>query len=125
GRHFVAIQFHIRNQDGEAALLRRQCTREYKVTPVTRKIRELLGLDPGERSAGRVKVQLWMGISLDETKRMRDNRESWIDNYYPLVERRMTRWDCELWLTKHGYTVPRKSACIGCPYHDNVTWRDM
>jgi len=125
GRRFATMPFHVRNPQGEKAMLRRQCTREYKVTPITKKIRELLGLKPGERAAGRVKVQLWMGISLDEIQRMRNNREPWIDNHYPLIERRMTRWDCQLWLERHGYTVPRKSACIGCPFHDDATWRWM
>src|SRR5690606_6090278 len=125
GKRFATMPFHVRNLDGKPAMLWRQCTREYKVTPITKKIRELLGLKPGERAAGRVKVQLWMGISLDEIQRMRDNREPWIDNHYPLIERRMTRWDCQLWLERHGYTVPRKSACIGCPFHDDATWRWM
>lgn len=38
---------------------------------------------------------------------------------------RLTRWDCLRWLERHGYPEPPKSACIGCPYHDNRYWRRM
>src|SRR5690606_33579649 len=30
-----------------------------------------------------------------------------------------------LWLQRNGYPVPMKSACIGCPFHDDRYWRDM
>src|SRR5690606_19333493 len=76
GRRVATMPFHVRNPQGKHAMLRRQCTSEYKVKPITKKIRELLGLKPGERAAGRVKVQLWMGISLDEIQRMREDRKS-------------------------------------------------
>src|SRR5438093_4855698 len=28
-------------------------------------------------------------------------------------------------LRRHGYSVLPKSACLGCPYHSNATWREM
>ena len=28
-------------------------------------------------------------------------------------------------IDRNGYKMPPKSACIGCPYHDNAQWRDM
>ena len=27
-------------------------------------------------------------------------------------------------IDRNGYKMPPKSACIGCPYHDNAQWRD-
>lgn len=56
---------------------------------------------------------------------MRDSQEKWARHYYPLIERRMTRKDCLAWLDAHGYPRPPKSACIGCPFHDDHHWRDM
>ena len=41
------------------------------------------------------------------------------------TERRISRRDCETWLTDHGYGVPPKSACIGCPFHNQATWIEM
>ena len=36
----------------------------------------------------------------------------------------MKRTDCLKWLADHSYSAPR-SACIGCPYRDNASWRDI
>ncbi|WP_273381616.1 hypothetical protein [Symbiobacterium thermophilum] len=125
GKHrFAALPFFVKSPTGAAeGRLRRQCTREYKIEPITRKIRELLGLQPGERMTGR--VEQWFGISADEIYRVKDNRYPWIDNRYPLIERGMTRQDCLDWLSAHGYPTPPRSSCIGCPYHDDAYWLDM
>jgi hypothetical protein len=122
---WAAIPLHVLNKDGDRAMLRRQCTREFKITPIERKVRELLGLESGQRAAGRFVVESVQGISYDELTRMKESRTSWIWNNYPLIERRMTRTDCLRWLSARGYPEPPKSACIGCPYHDDEYWRDL
>src|ERR1039457_2711716 len=43
---YVSIPYHIHNPDGSQAMGRRQCTKEYKLAPINRKIRELLGAKP-------------------------------------------------------------------------------
>lgn len=43
-KRFVTIPFHLRNLDGEKGMGRRQCTKEYKIEPIERKLRELLGV---------------------------------------------------------------------------------
>ena len=116
GRTF--IPFYV-----DGGVTRRACTSEYKIEPINRKIRDLLGLRARQR-APLGAVEQWFGISLDEVQRMRDSRYRWITNRYPLVDQRMTRWDCERWLAARGITVA-KSACIGCPYHDDRAWRQM
>ena len=103
---------------------RRQCTREFKVAPITKKVRELVGARPYQRLAVGV-AEMWIGISLDEVQRMKMNRDRWITNRWPLIEKRMTRHDCLRWLKANGYGEPEKSACVYCPYHDNATWRRM
>ena len=30
-----------------------------------------------------------------------------------------------VWLKDNGHTVPPKSACLGCPYHNNELWREI
>jgi len=108
--------------------LRRQCTREFKVEPITRYIRQhLLQLAPRQRVRKGDHIELWMGISVDEASRMRDNRAPWILNRYPLIERRMSRQDCVRWLESNAARIgmPPKSACIGCPYTDDNRWREM
>src|SRR5438270_7909521 len=56
---------------------------------------------------------------------MRNSDVAYIVNRYPLVERRLTRRDCIEWLKGNSYPVPPKSACLGCPYHNDSLWREM
>ena len=50
----------VRNLGGETAMLNRQCTQAYKLAPINRKVREIVGLAPGEKSAGIV-CEMWLG----------------------------------------------------------------
>jgi hypothetical protein len=105
-------------------MIRRQCTTDYKIVPIRRKVRELAGLTR-RRSPDHPVVEQWIGISLDEIIRMKPSREAWQLNRWPLIERRISRRDCLAWLRRHGYPEPPKSACIGCPFHDDHRWRDI
>jgi hypothetical protein len=106
----------VHNREGEPALLRRQCTSRFKIAPVRRQIRAILGHSPR-----RGDVEQWFGISFDESERMHDSDVAYIGNRYPLVDARMTRADCHNWLARRGLTAPR-SACIGCPFHSDAAW---
>lgn len=122
---FASVPFFTESDNKGGGLLRRQCTREYKVEPITKKIRELAGLKPKQRAKGVINVDLWIGISTDEIIRMKPNRETWIENRWPLIDAHMSRQDCLQWMEKNNYPMPEKSSCIGCPYHDDKAWRDM
>jgi hypothetical protein len=87
-------------------------------------IRRLLGKH-GHAHIAPGSVEVWLGISTDEAHRMRASRQRYMDNRYPLIEWRMSRWDCLRWLERHGYPRPPKSACLGCPFHDNAYWRAL
>lgn len=117
----VDMPLYMRNLEGKSAILRRQCTQRFKIYPVRVKITELLGVKTGRGK----NVEQWFGISLDEATRMRVSDVKYITNRYPLIERRLTRQDCLMWLERNGYPRPPKSACIGCPYHSDEIWRDM
>lgn len=108
----------------ETGLLRRQCTKEYKLVPIRRKVRELAGI-AGKRSPKEPIVTQWIGISTDEAIRMKPSREAWQTNRWPLIELGMSRADCLAWMERNGYPQPPKSSCIGCPFHSNDLWRDM
>lgn len=108
----------------KGGMLFRTCTRDYKIGPVQREMKRLAGFKPRQRKFEK-KVQVWMGISVDEASRMKDSRVPWAEHFYPLVERGMSRSDCLKWLRQRGYDEPRKSACIGCPYHSSSYWVDM
>ena len=49
---------------GKVGMLYRQCTHDYKVIPIQKKIRELLGVKPRHRVKKGTEVEQWIGISL-------------------------------------------------------------
>ena len=106
--------------------LQRQCTRHFKILPVKRKIRELLGYHPSKAPHPKPgSVELWIGISLDEWTRAKDSRVKFIKHRWPLLEKRIDREGCKLWLKEQGLPVPVQSACIGCPYRRASEWIQM
>lgn len=121
GQRFAAVPYFLSN----GGMGRRQCTKEYKIEPVTRHIRQMLGLQKGERAVGKYFVEEWLGISWDEMARMKDSRHKWIRHRFPLIELEMTRGACLKWMEERQYPKPAKSACIGCPYHSDAEWRSM
>lgn len=120
---FASMPLFVRNRDGSKGMVRRQCTSEYKIKPIERKLRELVGIKARQRPKG-VLVEQWMGISWDEMQRMSDPSFPWIIKRYPLVDLRMTRHNCKQWLARRGVDAPR-SACLGCPFHVNDEWRSI
>lgn len=126
---FVSVPFFIakvREGHGgiEASMGRRQCTRHYKIDVLRRKQRELLGYKPKSRIPQK-SIEVWIGISTDEAIRMKDSRDKWQVNRWPLIEKNMSRQMCVEWISANKYPVPPKSACIFCPYRDNNGWREM
>ena len=122
------IPFYTKNKETEQkGMLMRQCTADYKIKPVTKKVRELLGYKKGERvDLKEVKVEMLLGISTDELRRMRMNRLRYIDNQYPLInDFGMSRQDCIMWMKDNGYPMPTKSACYFCPFHSQSTWKEI
>lgn len=103
--------------------MRRQCTRDFKVDPIAKLVRQLAGI---KRFTGNVPlVEQWFGISLDEIRRMRLSPHKWATYYYPLIDLRWTRDDCKRWLREHGWDSVPRSACIFCPYKSDAEWRHL
>ena len=125
---YASIPYFIRNADGTLGMGRRQCTSEYKLAPIRRKVRELLGAaapDYKRVPKGRVAEQ-WIGFSADEIGRVNDGfAVSYQRLTYPLLDLGMDRKACERWLRSRGWTSVAKSACTFCPYHGNRQWREM
>jgi hypothetical protein len=120
------MPFFIQNPDGSVGRARRACTVHFKIDAIERWIRrDVLGLRPRQRAPRTPVVTKIFGISYDELQRMRTPKEPWQLFEYPLVDRRMTRLDCMVWLEGHGYPIPGRSSCIGCPNHDDAFWRSL
>ena len=116
---------YLRNPDGSKGMTRRQCTQDYKLDPMHRKVRELVGVKRGSPGPRHVVVEQIIGISIDEATRQRESRFRWIENSYPLVRRGITRAECLEKLAAWGWTDVPKSACTFCPYHSDAMWADM
>jgi len=126
GNRFASAPFYTKNPDtGKKGMLRRQCTREYKITPIIKQTRELMGVGFRKRFPKDKWVEMWIGISTDEIMRMKPARIWWQCNRWPLIEKKMTREDCLRWYEGRDLRRPAKSACIGCPFHDDAFWADM
>lgn len=119
GRAFVAIPFYLQG----GGIGRRQCTAQFKVKPIVRRARDLIGYK--SRSLIPVgAVEMWIGISRDEAHRMKPSRFNWIRNQWPLVELGLRREQCVAYLAGLGWQ-PVRSACIGCPFHSDREWKAM
>lgn len=103
-------------RDDKPAQFSRQCTSQWKRAPVRRWL---------QSNRNGEKVELWLGISLDEFQRMKDSDVKYITHRWPLIEKRMTRQDCIKWLQVHNLDVPPKSSCVFCPYHNRAGWQDV
>lgn len=120
GGRFAAIPWFMISPRGKKGMGRRQCTKEYKLRPVQRKVVELMG---GKRPKGGAEV--WIGISTDEAWRKKPSRVQYIVNRHVLLEAEMSRQACYEWMEARGYPRPPKSSCIGCPFHDDDQWRAL
>ena len=125
---YASIPYFVRNPDGSEGMAHRQCTSEYKLNPIRRKVRELLGAPPPDfRRVPRGPVaEQWVGFSTDEIGRVSDKfAVRYMRTRYPLLELDMDRKGCERFLRYRGWTSVAKSACVGCPMHGNRQWRDL
>lgn len=120
GQRMVTVPFFL----SEGGMGRRQCTSEYKLKPIQRKCRELLGYEPKKRIPENA-ITMMIGISMDEAQRQKPSKAKWIKNSYPLLDLRMTRHHCLQWMADNDYPEPPKSSCLGCPFHSDRQWNDL
>ena len=70
-------------------------------------------------------IEVWIGFEAGEEKRAEKDphaagvvglEEGWRVSRFPLAERGLCRCRCELLVRGLGFPVPRKSACMICPF---------
>lgn len=108
----------------ETGILMRQCTRDYKINPSNKIIKERLGVirkNKGQYNC----VAKWMGISLDEIQRMKTSTDWWNVIIYPLIEKGYRREDTIKYVKKFGLKEPPRSACYFCPFHSPSYWKHL
>ena len=96
--------------------VRRQCTREAKLRPIYRALKEL-----------NIKHQ-WIGFSADEQgrawRKLNSRYALTVKTSFPLIELGLTRADCEFEIQRYGWPLPRRSACYFCCFqHPNQVRR--
>ena len=120
----ASIPAFTRNKDtNKKGILRRHCTNTYKIEPLHKKIRELLGVGYKERVPKDVNVTQIFGISFDEIIRVKTSNVKYITHEYPLVDKNIRRYQCLKWMEDNNYPKPPRSACTFCPFHSNEEWR--
>lgn len=130
--------FTVDRETGKAGKMKRQCTSEYKIAVIEKRVKQELlkrgmatkdgrGISVNGNKDNKVyEIECWLGISLDEAvSRMKENPEWWVDNRWPLIEMKMKRHDCALWLQRKGLPFPKKSSCRVCPFHSDAHFRWM
>lgn len=93
----------------------RNCTRDFKILPIRRHIKKTYPELP---------ITCLMGISFEELERMRSDHPPEYTYEYPLVDRKLTRRNCEEIIRKAGWPLPIKSGCFFCMY-SNKEWLHM
>jgi 3'-phosphoadenosine 5'-phosphosulfate sulfotransferase (PAPS reductase)/FAD synthetase len=63
---------------GKKGMIMRQCTNQYKIQPIKKKIRELCNVGFNKRFPKDKYVEQWIGISKDEIQRMKPARDPYI-----------------------------------------------
>lgn len=130
---FATMPLFSKSASGKIAILKRQCTHEFKILPCDDFILEWLlehsyarrNVRNERRVKPAVNVDNIYGISADEKYRQGKMAQGWQSTAYPLIDKNMGRGDCIAYLLKKGLPVPKKSSCIVCPYHDDAYWLDL
>jgi len=94
-------------------MFRRWCTRDFKVAPIHRFYKKFYdGFHINE----------YLGIDAAETKRCRTAKEDYITKFYPLVDWKMDRYNCEGYILKKKFPFVVKSGCYFCPFNSSTRW---
>jgi len=121
----VGVPFWTLSESLSKGMARRTCTVEYKIKPLVKKMRELLGYKKGQKVQKGTIVDQLFGISLDEIYRVKPSHYHYIKHQYPLIDLRYKRHDCINWLKKNNFELPTRSACTFCPFHSNHEWKEI
>lgn len=74
------------------------------------------------RAKGFGQFTLWLGISLDERDRAKENKERYIENAFPLIDLGLSRQACYRIVEAVGLPRPPKSSCWMCPHRGDEQW---
>ena len=102
-------------RDKKKGTIRRTCTHKYKINPIRKFVHSKI------KEKNLKQADMLIGISMDEIQRMTISNVKYLKNVYPLIEKRLSRYDCVEWLKENKFKLPERSACVICPYHKKET----
>ena len=123
GLEFVRVQHGILYEDYiKQGILPRignsSCTGNYKINPIRRYLRANQCEDGPKPWS-----EVWIGITTDESRRMRESDVKWVKNRFPLIEANMSRDDCQTWINENYIGInPEKSGCFHCHFNKANHW---
>ena len=98
-----------------------RCTDNFKIQPINKWIRSII-----DESKPKPWAQILLGITMDESHRMRENPRQYLKNSFPLIELGLTRSQCQGWLnTKYPNNEIKKSGCWHCHYQPGKEWAKL
>ncbi len=116
-------------ETGKLGKLVQNCTKEYKIAPMTRAIRELLhrkyGLHPKAGTVGINVVEKWIGFHADEWHRVSESGSKYWYFRFPLIERNMDEAAVIGYFLKHKLPRPPRSVCNACFANSVPYYQDM
>jgi len=129
----LSIPFYVKktgkfaNDKRKIGMLPRQCSYQYKLIPINKRIRQVLGIKKYKKMNKRIigdHIELLLGLSYDELLRVKkvNKKNKYIKNIFPLVDLKMTRQDCIDWIKKNYNKTAPRSSCVFCPYHSDKGW---
>jgi len=97
----------------------RWCTERYKVLPILRYLKKVMGATASEPVEG------WIGISTDEGKRAVPSTVPFQTKRYPLIELGLSRKNCQDIIVAAGLRPAPKSGCWFCPFQKQSRWHQL
>jgi len=111
----VAIPAYRKNVDGSVSKMHTWCNGKWKAQVTRRWLRE----------QGVRRVEQWLGMAADETRRARPSDRAWIVHRWPLIEMGLTREGCCHAIGCAGWPMPPRTSCYLCPQQSNREWQQM
>lgn len=98
---------------------RRSCTADFKIKVMARWLKR-------HGATAATPSTVLIGISWDEAHRAERRQVGAYERVaYPLVDRQLSRLDCQRIIADAGLAVPGKSSCFFCPFHCHSAWTNL
>lgn len=114
---------------GKKGRLLQRCTKEFKIAPMDRLIRDWLeqnlGIPRYSKRIGTGTLHKLIGFSSDEWHRIKEAKQHYVEFRYPLIDLKMTKADLKLYFIKRGLPVPARSVCQFCYANDVDYFKEM